>query len=382
MRCYYRSGDVIFLQGDTANFAYIIEHGKVEIHIEDEVVKTLQRGDLFGEMGILDQQPRSTSARAIGNVTLLKVAAKQVTERLSQTDPIIKALLHVLLRRIRSLLPNETSFATNVLMSKVESHIEQSGLNKIKLETELKSAIDNCEIQTVFQPIAKISNGKIAGFEVLSRWQHPTEGMISPCEFITLAEETRLIVEIGYLVFEQACELLTKLPEKCFVSINVSPKQLDNDDFLNQVTAMMKKRSITPARLCLEITENIVVNTKRAKQWIAKCKTLGFPVFVDDFGTGHSGIKQLVEMDFDVLKLDQTFIKNMFENHKYSAVIQSITRLASDLEVTLLAEGVEQELQYQTLRLLGFDYGQGYYFGKPMSAEKALSLVNEARRPD
>lgn len=375
MRCYYRSGDVIFLKGDASHFAYIIEYGKVEIYIEDEVVETLQKGDLFGEMGILDQQPRSTSARAVGNLVLLQVAAKQITERLSQSDPIIKSLLHVLLRRFRSLLPNEEGPKSNTLLSKVESLTEESGLNKIKLENELKEAITSNEIQTVFQPIAKINSGKIAGFEVLSRWQHPVKGVISPVEFIALAEETKLIIEVGYLVFEQACKLLKKLPERCFVSINVSPRQLDNEDFLNQIAAMLEQHSISPSRLSLEITETIVIDTKWAKKWISKCKSLGFSVCADDFGTGYSGIKQLVEMDFDVLKVDQTFIRNMFENQKYSAVIQSISRLAADLEIILVAEGVEQEAQYQALRLLGFDYGQGYFFGKPMNAEQVLSVV-------
>lgn len=375
MRCYYQSGDVIFLQGDVAHFAYIIEYGKVEIHIEDEVVETLQKGDLFGEMGILDQQPRSTSARALGSLVLLQVEAKQITERLSQADPIIKSLLHVLLRRFRSLLPHEKGFNPNTLLSKVESLVEESGLSKIKLESELKNAIENDEIQTVFQPINRINSGKVAGFEVLSRWQHPTKGMIPPFEFITLAEETRLILEAGHLVFKQACELLTRLPDQFFVSVNVSPRQLDNDDFLNQVTHMMKQHSINPDRLSLEITETIVVDTDAAKKWIAKCKELGFSVCVDDFGTGYSGIQQLVEMDFDVLKVDQTFIKNMFENQKYSAVIQSIARLAADLEIIMVAEGVEHEYQYRALKLLGFNYGQGYYFGKPMSAEQALSII-------
>ena len=152
----------------------------------------------------------------------------------------------------------------------------------------------------------------------MSRWEHPEKGTISPFEFITLAEETELIVDVGRLVFQRACHVLSQLPESYFININVSPKQLDNDLFLNHVVHLMESKGVSPSRLKLEITENMVVDFKQASQWIDKCKALGFPICADDFGTGHSGMQQLVELDFDVLKVDQVFIRNMFVNKKYN----------------------------------------------------------------
>lgn len=372
---YYKKGEVIFHQGDESDCAYLIEYGKVDIYIEDETFDTLVVGDLFGEMGVLDQKPRSTSAKAVSDVALLAVRTDQITERLQQSDPIVKAMVRVLLKRFRSLLPSDNPFSSDVLISEVESVVEDTGLNKIKLESELRGAIERGEIQTVYQPINDIATGEVAGFEALSRWEHPVKGVISPVEFITLAEETDLIVDVGRLVFERACRLLSQLPESCFININVSAKQLDNDMFWQAVVDMMKSQGVAHHRLKLEITETLVVDHEQAQTWINKCRGLGFPICADDFGTGHSGMEQLVSLDYDVLKVDQVFIRNMFENKKYATVLQSIARIAHDLDMKLVAEGVETESQLQTLKLLGFNFGQGYFFGKPMDEKVVMELA-------
>lgn len=374
---FFEAGEVIFNQGEPSDCAYVIEHGQVDIYIDHESLDTLVIGDLFGEMGVLDQKPRSTSAKALTQVALLEVKTNQITERLQSSDPIVKALVRVLLKRFRSLLSNDNPLANDTLFSEVESVIEDAGLNKIKLESELRTAISNQQIETVYQPINDIDTGVIAGFEALSRWEHPEKGVISPFEFITLAEETDLIVDVGRLVFERACQVLRQLPEHYFININVSPKQLDNDLFLKHVVNLMKENGVAPSRLKLEITETMVVDFEQANEWIQKCKALGFPICADDFGTGHSGMQQLVELDFDVLKVDQVFIKNMFENKKYATVLQSIARIGADLGMKLVAEGIEEKEQYQSLKLLGFDYGQGYYFGRPMSKEDVLRLTDK-----
>jgi len=262
----------------------------------------------------------------------------------------------------------------NSLLDQVASVIEQTGLSKFKLESELRSAINRSEVQTVFQPISDIQSGRIAGFEALSRWTHPDRGFISPVEFIALAEETDLIIEVGDLVFNRAIEMLTKLPEHVFININVSSKQLDDDQFLNRVLKKAKDNNISPKRLKLEITETMVVDFKLAKKWLDKCRKIGFPVCADDFGTGHSGMEQLVELNFDVLKVDQVFIRNMFKSDRYQTILKTIAHMAQSLDTKLVAEGVENEQEFDVLQALNFDFGQGYYFGKPMSEDEALKL--------
>ena len=373
----YQPGDIIFHGGDTSNCAYIIEEGQVEIFVESShtIIDILSEGELFGEMGVLDQSPRSTSARALTALTLLEVKTQQITNRLSESDPIVKALVGVLLKRFRAMLPNQgISDGKNSLLDQVASVIEQTGLSKFKLESELRSAINRGEVQTVFQPISDIHSGRIAGFEALSRWTHPDRGFISPVEFIALAEETDLIIEVGDLVFNRAIEMLTKLPDHVFININVSSKQLDDDQFLNRVLKKAKDNNISPKRLKLEITETMVVDFKLAKKWLDKCRKIGFPVCADDFGTGHSGMEQLVELEFDVLKVDQVFIRNMFKNDRYRTILKTIASMAKSLDTKLVAEGVESLKEFEVLPALNFDFGQGYYFGKPMSEDDALAL--------
>ncbi len=373
----YLPGDIIFHGGDSSDCAYIIEQGQVEIYIDynDSIIDILSEGELFGEMGVLDQSPRSTSARALTPLTLLEVKTQQITNRLSESDPIVKALMGVLLKRFRSMIPNQGKGKNNnSLLDQVASVIEQAGLSKFKLESELRSAITRGEVQTVFQPISDIQSGRITGFEALSRWTHPERGFISPVEFIALAEETDLIIEVGDLVFNRAIEMLTKLPEQVFININVSSKQLDDDQFLNRVLKKVKANKVSPQRLKLEITETMVVDFELAKKWLDKCRNIGFPVCADDFGTGHSGMQQLVELNFDVLKVDQVFIRNMFKNSRYQIILKTIADMAKNLDTKLVAEGVENEQEFELLKTLNFDFGQGYYFGKPMSEEEALLL--------
>lgn len=373
----YKKGEVIFHGGDSSDCAYIIEQGQVEIYAADSgtIIDVLKAGELFGEMGVLDQSPRSTSARALTKLTLLEVKTQQITNRLGESDPIVKALVGVLLKRFRAMLPSQKlNDPENNLLDQVASVIEQAGLSKFKLESELRSAINQGDIQTVFQPISNLQTNKIAGFEALSRWTHPNRGFISPVEFIALAEETELIIEVGDLVFTRAIDLLSQLPDHVFININVSSKQLDDDQFLNRVVAKIKANNISPQRLKLEITETMVVDFELAKKWLDKCRKIGFPVCADDFGTGHSGMEQLVELNFDVLKVDQVFIRNMFKNERYTIILESIASIAKKLDTKLVAEGIESDEEYEVLKRLEFDFGQGYYFGKPMSVEDVFKL--------
>lgn len=373
----YQKGDVIFHGGDHSDCAYIIEQGQVEIYVEssDTILDILSEGELFGEMGVLDQSPRSTSARAITELTLLEVKTEQITNRLAESDPIVKALVGVLLKRFRSMLPKQNmAVKSNSLLDQVASVVEQAGLSKFKLESELRSAINEGDIQTVFQPIQDIQLDRIAGFEALSRWTHPVRGFISPVEFIALAEETDLIIEVGELVFSRAIELLQQLPEHVFININVSSKQLDDDQFLKRIVAKINDAGISPKRLKLEITETMVVDFNLAKKWLHKCQAIGFPVCADDFGTGHSGMEQLVELKFDVLKVDQVFIKNMFKSDRYQIMLETTANMAKRMSTQLVAEGVEHDSELNLLKTLGFDFGQGYLFGKPMPFEKVIQL--------
>lgn len=371
---FYQAGQFIFHGGEPSDRAYIIEKGLVDILSVDnkEVIHTLSAGELFGEMGVLDQSVRSTAARAKNQVTLLEIKPGQITDRLNNTDPIIQALIGVLLKRLRALLPRKQDQPGDDLLSHVASVIEQSGLSKFKLESELRTAVNSEKVETVFQPIVDIKTNRIAGFEALSRWLHPKLGVISPFEFIALAEETDMIIEVGSLVFNRAIDLLSQLPDSVFININVSAKQLNSGHFLPTLSQRLKDHGIKPERLKLEITETMMVDIKQAATWIERCHEAGFRVCADDFGTGYSGLQQLLDLRFDVLKIDQVFIQSVLTKQVNKTLVEAMVSLAKNLGMQLVAEGVEQQAQHDLLKQWSVDYGQGFYYGKAMSKSEIL----------
>lgn len=370
---FYKPGQFIFHSGARSDRAYIIEKGTVEILTDhNETIHSLSVGELFGEMGVLDQSVRSTAARAKTQVTLLEIKPGQITDRLTETDPIIRALIGVLLKRLRALLPRNNN-QTDDLLSHVASVIEKSGLSKFRLESELRTAINEGKVLTVFQPIVDLRNHQICGFEALSRWQHPKLGVMSPFEFISLAEETDMIIEVGSLVFNRAIDLLSQLPDSIFININVSAKQLNDKQFLPGLSRQLKASDIQPNRLKLEITETMMVDTIMAQHWITQCHQSGFRVCVDDFGTGYSGLQQLLSLPFDVLKIDQVFIQGLLSEQVNQILVEAMVSLAKKLGMKLVAEGVEDEQQHKLLKQLEVDFGQGYYYGKAMSKSEILT---------
>lgn len=242
--------EYLFKEGDAADCAYIVESGELEIstHSEGEpvIICTLRDGDIVGEMGIIDNEPRTASALALVPTRLTPVTQNQLTDRIAGADAILKLLIQILLDRYRTGLNkvkggravNENAFSEEM----VREYIHQ-GMDKIRLEVELKYALAEGQLKIFYQPLLNISNRKIAGFEALTRWIHPERGFISPALFIFLAEGTDLIVPVGLYVFEQACqgmatfEAITRAhdyPEPLFMSINVSGRQIADPSFIGE----------------------------------------------------------------------------------------------------------------------------------------------------
>ncbi len=370
----FRAGELIFSAGDIPDCAYIIESGEIEIiSVEsDQPINVLGPGNLLGEMGVVDSLPRTTTAKARTAVSLLVIDRNQITERIARTDPIVRALVEVLLHRFRLLLPGEAPRELPKHLGP-DRLVSELGLNKFKLENALRQAIEQGQVQTVFQPIHTLRDRRIAGYEALSRWSRPDGEVISPDEFIALAEETDLILEVGYLSFQRACELLQQIQRDQFVSINVSVRQLDCDEFLNRVVELLHRHDIDTSRIKLEITETMILDAQRAKAWIKRCHEIGFSVCADDFGTGYSGLVQLSELDYDFIKIDKKLIENLHRNARTAIILKGVVEMARALNLKLVAEGVENNRQLETLKTLGVDYGQGFHFGRPVSLQSISS---------
>lgn len=381
----FKQDEKIFNVGDVADCAYIVETGKVGLYssvIQDECIAILEKGDILGEMGIINDSNRSVSAFASSDVELLIIDRDQITSRLQKSDPIIRGIMEVLLRRIRGLLndrsPNKTTIISN-------NPIVNEGLHKIRFERELFRALEENEIVNVYQPMVNLKHGYIAGFEALSRWNHPEKGMVSPFEFISLAEESDFIIPMGIKIFASACKQLAKFQDHrnkansnlpaLFMSINVSAAQLSAENFLAKIKAITAKYQIDPNNIKIEITESLVVDYENVLNWIGECNEYGFKLSLDDFGTGYSGFQHLLELDFHTIKIDQAFIRSIDKNPKSMIMLEVIADMAKRMNMSIVAEGIEDLESANFLSSIGVDYGQGYYFYKPMSTTKILEIL-------
>lgn len=226
---------------------------------------------------------------------------------------------------------------------------------------------------------------RITGVEALVRWQHPDLGLISPMEFIPLAEETGIILALGSWVMETACQQMktwqTTHPELVNMSINVSARQFWQDDFVEQVVAILEKTAVNRNYIEFELTETVVLDeVESAIATMMELKNIGISLSIDDFGTGYSSLNYLQQLPVDVLKIDRTFISDLGRNKSDSAIVRSILALAENFELKVVAEGIETSEQQHILTSLGCHYGQGYYFCMPMSADDVTLHLDEQRQ--
>ena len=264
-----------------------------------------------------------------------------------------------------------------------EMHVRN--LNLLKIETDLRRAIERGEFRMAYQPIVRLESGVIREFEALLRWHHPEYGVVSPAEFIEVAEETGLIVSIGRTVIEDSCRQIAEwqldVSTPLAVSVNLSARQLMHPSLIPQVEEALLNTGLASRQLKLEVTETTVMeNSEKALAVLEELEELGVTLSTDDFGTGYSSLSYLHRFPFSRLKIDQSFIKRMDKDPKSLAIVKTILMLGRNLGIEVVAEGVETEAQYDLLRSLGCHLGQGYYFSHPVNAEAAGKMLTRSPR--
>ena len=376
------AGSTIFAENDPPTTAFLIERGEVEVSTvqrgERTILGLLGPGMLLGEMAVIDNSPRTATARAITDCTLTPIDRRQFAERLAAADPVVRALLMSQLTRYRSALATLTGDEPAASeLDEAAPREAGAALDKIRLESELRAALDRGELDVRLQPIEEIVSGHIAGYEALMRWHHPERGWVSPAEFIRLAEETSLIVPVGDYMLGRACDALVEFRTRGvkplpFIALNVSARQLDDTGLVDRMLAELGKRSLPPDRLKIEITESLVLDNARVAELLARCHAAGMHVALDDFGTGYSNLGPLLTLDFDQIKLDQSFVRAL-DRPRGIAMVGVIVAMANALGCNLVAEGVEKREQREVLHHLGCRYAQGWLVGKPLTLAEALN---------
>jgi diguanylate cyclase (GGDEF)-like protein len=257
-------------------------------------------------------------------------------------------------------------------------------LKRLQTETDLRRALEQDEFVLHYQPIISLSTGTITGFEALVRWQHPTRGMVSPAEFIPVAEETELIVPLGQWIFKQACSQLSQWQNQfskasdLIISINLSPQQFLQPNLVESLEEILKNIGIKGQQLKLEITESLAMkDVESSVNLLLRLKALNLQLSLDDFGTGYSSLSYLHRFPFDTLKVDRSFVNAMDEIGEDAAIVKTIIMLGHTLGMDVVAEGVETASQMEKLKALNCEYGQGYYFSKPLASEAATALLKD-----
>jgi diguanylate cyclase (GGDEF)-like protein/PAS domain S-box-containing protein len=251
-------------------------------------------------------------------------------------------------------------------------------VNLLQLEIDLRRAVERQEFLVYYQPIIKIDTGQLDGFEALVRWRHPKHGLISPMDFIPVAEETGLIIPIGQWVLAEACRQVCEWQKEfptyppLSISVNLSARQFTQPDLVKQVQNALAETGLNPRSLKLEITETVVMeNSEVAIEMLKELRTLGVELSIDDFGTGYSSLSYLHCFPVSTLKVDRSFVNQMTDYNDNMELVRTIITLARSLGMEVVAEGIETESQLAQLKALECERGQGYYFSKPMSAEAA-----------
>ena len=399
----YGKGEVIFREGEKGHCAYLIDHGRVEIRIgrgaESTPIAVLGVGDFFGEMAVLDNSFRSATAVALEPCELVEVSKNQISERIEDTDPIVRFLISMLINRLRDSLRVSEELTTSgvISVSKVGHSVSKvvklselkknkEVVEKIKLEKALKDALDEDEFMVHYQPILDFKNGGVSGFEALMRWNSPERGMVRPDLFMGIAEETSLIVPLGQWLVKQVIRDFAKIKKQSaykrplFMSINIAAKQFHDKNLFKLLSQTCQQYGIHPKEVKLEITERELLRGAFVFDWIKNARKMGFSVALDDFGTGFSSLSYLANLEVNNLKIDKSFVEKIVSDPKSRSIVKSIVEMSKSLDLTVIAEGVETQQEWNLLRDFGCTYMQGYLYSKPLAMNDLVALLTGQKK--
>ncbi len=389
-----RPGAQVFNEGDPGTVAFLIRSGRLEIYSErdgqERRIATRGPGEIVGEIAVIDSKPRSASVRALESSHLVVIEPRQISERIEATDPVLRLYLRVALERYRESMSATRPSAAEPLIACKNAIDHDAAIRSISLEHDMRRAIRCNEFVVLYQPIVLLGNRALAGFEALIRWNHPKLGMLSPDKFLPVAEASGLITSITIWVLQHVAKTFPTIVRAAgvtdpelgpFVSINISGRDLATPSFKDAVSSLIDRRALPPTSIKLEVTESALMeNAADSIALLNDLRSHGFGIAIDDFGTGYSSLAYLGTIPITTLKIDRSFVNAMSRDVTSKRIVKLVLALADDLNVPVVAEGIESEDDAATLHDMGCTLGQGYLFSKPLSFEKALEFVGASER--
>jgi EAL domain-containing protein (putative c-di-GMP-specific phosphodiesterase class I) len=394
-------GTVLFQEGESGDCAYYIENGEIELTTLIDghavILGILGAGEMLGEMALLDNQMRTATAIVKGqSAQVIQVRAEHLLSKLKNADPLISLVLKAMLHRFRQMhnrlnrtidrtrLEDFQPFPTESTPISYNEDSQRTA-HDLKSEIRLRTAIEEQELEVFCQPIVSLASQRADAAELLLRWRHPTKGLLGPGNIIETAERTGLIVSIGYWLIEQACLELARIDasfaehrQPCpieFLSINVSPSQLLEEDFVDRLEHILRCHDTSPDRIKLEITETMMMeHPKLTESKLRHLRERGMHIALDDFGTGYSSLTSLMDHPIDTLKIDRSFISRMIEEPKARKIVKGVLSLARDLRFRVIAEGVESIWESNLLKSFGCDSIQGFLYYRPMPLRELRNM--------
>ena len=425
---YFNTDDYLFEEGDDGDCAYIIESGSVELSYQRGkrklVLSHLGKGDVLGEMAVIDKLPRAATARAVEPTRVIAIPLDYIDEKILAADPTIRLFLRLIMGRCRDMHARLTQVFEGMSPFDVESSKESRANTTTELKSviaqymdmqqristavnmpaykgeqrpvgeqtllstkipiaeqkSIKSAMQHQEFRVYFQPIIELTSEKIIGCEALVRWPDTSGKIVLPSEFIPRAEMTGLIIDLGYWIARQACSFQCRLARQfrqpLFVSINLSAKQFEDEKLIDSLADIMDETGVVREQIKFEITESLLMeNPALAGDSLQRLKETGAKLAIDDFGTGFSSFSYLHQFPFDTLKIDRSFVAKMARNEKSNEIVKSLVNLSHDLGMDVVAEGIESFHEIEMLRQHQTDCGQGFYFSKAVAEEDFIKLL-------
>jgi EAL domain-containing protein (putative c-di-GMP-specific phosphodiesterase class I) len=386
---YVAAGEPIFSQGGQGKTAFLVESGEVEISTTKNgrklVISRLGPGEIFGELALFSDQPRSASATATCDSELAIITPETLRSAINSADPVLASLIRCNLGRFawtqRYMLQHAAPSHSALALDSVAA-------GERRIEIEIKNGIAESQFRNFYQPIFNSKTGEIAGFEALLRWYHPTRGLVTPGSFVNVAEQTGQIIELGSFALREALKDLRRFQERAdahgewtvssplFMSVNLSVRQLLEPREIERLADIVRDSGVAPDRIKLEITESLLVDDPaHAPLALEHIRSTGVKLAIDDFGTGYSSLSYLHLYPLDTLKIDRSFVQGVRKEPRRMRILKAIVHLARDLGFSVVAEGIETEDELEAIRALECDFLQGFLLSKPVPAELILTRL-------